>query len=398
MLQRSTWSGVLLSAAVVSAAYLSGPGSALAQEAAASAPAAATAAAPAATEAAATAPMAASAAAPTGPLKSLADDYLHYSLVNNVELAKANGQAIINANPAPKDMLAAFEDAANGRNPRDIMQRNQQRPELRDVSSDLLNRLEEGYRAVSRDPARIRTDIEQLDNGPRAYDNAREHLTAAGQFAAPLFIEYLQNTGKANLHPYIVRVMGEIGRPLAVPLVEQLQTSDEGVRVSLVKVIGQIGYPQALPTLRMIQADSGTNGELKSAVDQAISAIDKSGTAASAAPASLFLKSATNYYDKKPSYQPLLGDEKTNPVWVFDKGLNNVTPLAVPTPVWTDVMSLRNSEAALKLDSNNSAAISLWLAADLRREIEMPQARRIRRTMRASRRARFMPAHLGRCM
>ncbi len=305
-------------------------------------------------------------------MKSLADDYLHYSLVNNVELAKANGQAILNANAAPKDLLAAFEDAANGRNPREIMRRDEQRDELKDVSAQLLDRLEEGYRSVARDPARIRTDIERLDNGPRAYDNSREHLIAAGQFAAPLFIEYLQNSGKANLHPYIVRVMGEVGRPLMLPLIEELQTPDQGVKVQIVKVIGDIGYPQALPALRTIQADSGTSGELKSAVDRAISAIDKSGASANATPASLFLKSADSYYERKPSYQPLLAEEATNPVWVFDKGLNNVAPMAVPTVIWTDVMSLRDSESTLRLDSNNSAAISLWLAADLRREIALP--------------------------
>jgi hypothetical protein len=365
MLQRSTWSGLLLSAAVFSTCCLTGA-AAFGQDAAAPATA------PAADATAATAPAAASAPAPTGPLKSLADDYLHYSLVNNVELAQANGQAILNANPAPKDLLAAFEDAANGRNPREIMIRDQQRPELRDVSSQLLDRLEEGYRSVARDPARIRADIERLDNGPRAYNNARDHLVAAGQFAAPLFIEYLENNSKASLHPYILRVMGEIGRPLMLPLLEALQVNDPGIRVELVKVIGEIGYPQALPTLRMIQADGATSGELKNAIDQAIGAIDKSGMAGTVSPATLFLKSANNYYDKKPSYQPLLMGEKTNPVWVFDKGLNNVAPLQVPTVIWTDVMALHNAEETLKLDGNNAEAISLWLSADLRREISLP--------------------------
>ena len=363
MLQRSTWSGLLLSAAVIATCSLTGA-PALAQDAAAPATA------PAADAAAAT-----SAPAPTGPLKSLADDYLHYSLVNNLDLAQANGQAILNANPAPKDLLAAFEDAANGRNPREIMLRNQERPELRDVSSQLLDRLEEGYRSVARDPARIRADIERLDNGPRAYNNARDHLVAAGQFAAPLFIEYLQNNDKASLRPYILRVMVEIGRPLMLPLLEALQVNDPGIRIALVKVIGEIGYPQALPTLRTIQADAATSGELKYAVDQAISSIDKTGAAASAPPATLFLKSANNYYDKKPSYQPLLLSEKTNPVWVFDKGLNNVAPLQVPTVIWTDVMALHNAEETLALDGNNSEAISLWLSADLRREIALPAGR-----------------------
>jgi hypothetical protein len=371
MLQRSTWSGMLLSAAVFSVACLTGINPTLAQDAP-PAPAAPATPAPDAAPAAPAGAAADTAPAPTGSLKSLADDYLHYSIVNNVELAKANGQAIINANPAPADLLAAFEDAANGRNPREIMLQNIKRDDLKDVSSQLLDRLEEGYRVVARDPARIRTDIERLANGPRAYDNAREHLMAAGQFAAPLFIEYLQNESKKDLHPYIIRVMAEIGRPLVLPLMEQLQSSEPSTRIALIQVLGQIGYPQTLPTLRMIQSDPATNGELKTATDQAIASIDKSGASASITPAQLFLTTANNYYDRKPSYQPLLASEKTNPVWVFDKGLNNVVPLSVPTPVWNDVMSLRNAESSLKLDPNNSMTISLWLTADLHREISLP--------------------------
>src|SRR5262249_54844012 len=135
---------------------------------------------------------AAPAAAPAGPvdapkLKSLADDFMHYSLVNNAELAKANAQAILDANPAPADLVKAFEDAANGRDPRQIMVNNQKREAVKDVSAKLLDKLEEGYRAVSRDPVRIRADIDRLANGPRAYANARDHLVAAGQFAAPIF-------------------------------------------------------------------------------------------------------------------------------------------------------------------------------------------------------------------
>jgi HEAT repeat protein len=362
MLQRSTWSGMVLSAAVFSAAWLTGASYSLAQDAAPATPAATD----------TTPAPAASAPAPTGTLKQLADDFMHYSLVNNTELAKANAQAILNANPAPQDLLSAFEEAANGRDPRDIMLRNEKRDDLKDVSAQLLDRLDDGYRSVARDPARIRADIERLANGPRAYANAADHLRAAGQFAAPLFIEYLQNDSKKDLHPYLVRVMGEIGRPLMLPLLEGLQSNQQDLRVTLVNIIGQIGYPQAIPTLRELQADPNTAGELKTAVDQAIASIDKTGTAASLSPAILYLRAAGNYYDRKPSYQPLLPDEKTNPVWVFDKGLNNVAPLAVPTPIWTDVMALRSAESTLRLDQNNPEAISLWLAAQLRRELTLP--------------------------
>ncbi len=348
MLQRSKWSGLLLSAAVCTVGMWGVP--AWSQEAPATAPA----------------------ATASGSLETLAEDFMHYSLVNNIELAKANADAIL-ASPAPaKDVLAAFDKSANGRDPRQILLQDQRRPELKDVAIKLQDKLDEGYRAVARDPVNIRKEIDKLGDGPRAYQNAKERLAAAGQFAAPIYIEYLQNGGKKGLHPFILRVMGEIGRPLLSPLIEELRIGDPALRVALVNVIGEIGYPQALPALRAIQADAGTTGALKNAVDNAINLCNHTGMPLTMSASDLSLAAAQNYYDKKPSYQPLLPDEKTNPIWVFDKGLNNVGAINVPTPIWNSVMALRLAEATLRQDPNNGDAISLWLAASLRREIQLP--------------------------
>ncbi len=348
--QRSGWSGLVLAAAVLTTT--GAPHLGWAQETAPAAPA--------------------GAGDATKNLQQYADDFLHYSLVNNAELAKANAQAIINANAAPADLVAAFEAAANGRNPREVMLRNEQRDDLRDISAQLLDKLEEGYRSVARDPKRIREEVERLGNGPRAYNNARDRLTAAGAYAAPIFLEYLQNGSKKNLQPYIVRVMTEIGRPLLPPLLEALNTKDNALKLTLVDVIGQIGYPQALPQLRLLQAGSGTDGEVKTAVDHAIDRIDRTGGAARSSPAELFLAAGRNYYEAKASYLPGSPKEKTNAIWKFDNGLNNVVPLDVPTPIWNSVMAMGCAEEALKLESNNSGAISLWLASSLRKEIDLP--------------------------
>ncbi len=365
MLHRS-WSGVLLSAAVLAAIPLTGTARAEDAPATSAAPATPAAAAPAAAEAPAAAPVA------DRQLKIFAEDFLHYSLVNNIDLAKANGQALVNANPSPVDFLAAFEAAANGRNVREILIRNQKRDDLRDISVQLLDRLEEGYRAVLRDPIRIRAEIERLGNGPRAYANAKERLVAAGQFAGPLFIEYIQNESKKNLQPFIVRVMTEIGRPLLPPVLEQLKMSEQGDKILLINVVGQIGYPQALPTLQLLATDEKSPELVRAAAKQAVAAIDHSGSTTKSA-SDLFLGAAQSYYSNKPSYQPLLPGETTNPIWQYDKSLNNVAPINVPTPIWHDIMSMRNAEQVLKLQSTNSPAISLWIAANLRREIQLPQ-------------------------
>jgi hypothetical protein len=353
MLQRSTWSGLLLSAAVCTGAVL---GVARGQQAA-------------------PAPAAGGAQAPGQNLAALADDFLHYSLVNNTELAKASAEALLNPAVPPQDVFLALDGVATNRSrdARDVMLQDQRRPDLKEVAQRLVEKFDDGYRAVARDPQRIRAEIDRLASGPRGYQNAKDRLVAAGQFAAPLFIEYLQNGAKRDLHPYILRVMGEIGRPLLTPLIEELRVSDPTLRIALIGVLGEIRYPQALPALRAMQADPATQGELRAAVDNAIRLIDRTGQAVNVAPAELTLKAAQNYYDKRPSYQPLLANEKTNPVWVFDPGLNNVAPIAVPTPIWNSVMALRLAEATLRQDGNNGEAISLWLAASLRREIQLPE-------------------------
>ena len=323
---------------------------------------------------AASAPAAGGATAPVvaKDLTTLADDFIHYSLVNNVELAQANGEAILASPQSPEEVLKAFDAADQGRDYRMVLTQDQHRAELRDVATRLQDRLDEGYRHVARDPQNIRKEIDRLSGGPRAYANAKDRLEAAGEFAVPIYLEYLQNSGKNELHPFIVRVMGEIGRPLLNPLIEALRTSDPGLRVEVINIIGQIGYPQALPALRAIQADDKTQPETRTAADNAIAMIDRSGQASKMSPAELYLRGGENYYDRKSSYLPLHGDEKTNPVWIFDPGLNNVQAVQTPTAIWNSVMALRFAEAALKIDANNGEAISLWLAADARREIELP--------------------------
>jgi HEAT repeat protein len=166
--------------------------------------------------------------------------------------------------------------------------------------------------------------------------------------------------------------MADIGRPLLLPLIEELRVGDPVLKIELINVIGQIRYPQALPALRAIDTDPATSGELKAAVESAIKLIDPTGQAINMSASDLSLKAAENYYDRKASYLPLHPDEKTNPIWVFDAGLKNVQAIQVPTPIWNSAMALRLAEATLKQDANNGNAISLWLAANLRREIQLP--------------------------
>ena len=79
-------------------------------------------------------------------------------------------------------------------------------------------------------------------------------------------------------------------------------------------------------------------------------------------------------------------DEPTNPVWYYD-GINNVTAMKVPTVIWNNVMARAWRKPRFALIRPTRGAISLWEAANIRRELELPadmkdptRARKARRT------------------
>jgi len=407
--RRSVWSGMLLSSAVILAASWSS-GSYAEDAAPAPAPAPAETPAPAPTPAtpaaptetpapapapaapaetpAPAAPAAAPEAAPAAPaiasvpapvadtpeakLNQLADDFLHYALIYNESMAKDTGQAILNLNPEPRALLTAFEAAEKGRDVPGTLQRLKRHEALHDTAVKIESLLEKAHILNYKDQARIQKEIERLGDGPRAYASAKSRLTESGQFAVPLYVQYLSDHKKKDLQPFIIQAMIEIGRPVLNPLIEQLNTPDAAEKLGLVDIIGRIGYAQAIPALKAIAETAGDNSDLKNAALRAIAGMDKGGLTANVTASEAFVQLARGYYEKQPAVAAQYPAEDTNPVWYYNRGLNNVDLVNVPTAIWPNVMALRSCEQALKLVPNNQQAISLWLAAALRRELQLP--------------------------
>jgi hypothetical protein len=306
-------------------------------------------------------------------VSKLADDFLHYFTVGNVGLAKDNASAILAAKVEPKVLLVSFEAAANGRNVEDLVLRAQRTEELKAVATDLMAQLEAGHRDLARDVNRIKTEIERLDKSPRAYLIGKERLTSAGEYAVPFYLQYLQDASKRNLHAPITQLMGELGKPMVTPVLEMVARSDDAnLRTTLVMVLGQLGYPQSAAVLKTIASDPKSTSELKTAAEKALALVNRPGVNVGDTPASLFVQLAAAHYDRKPSYSAPFDTETVNPVWYYNKGLNNVDAVLVPTAIWHNVMALRAAESALKLQPDNAEAISVWLAASLRRELQLP--------------------------
>ena len=317
----------------------------------------------------------ASAIAATAPSQKLTNDadlFMHYSLVGNVKLATAFGKAILAMSPAPVDALHAFEAAADGRDVSNILIDNQQVPALRKISSQISALLNAGHIAVARNPNRIMQAIAAMDQSPRAFVVSRKRLRAAGEYAVPFYIRTLNSESQQALHPYVLQMMSDIGKPVLNALLEQLATSSVAEKVQIIHVLGNIQYPQSLAYLKQIAEDSAAPADERAAAETAIDKIDPTGLYSHLNAAQQFLWLAKGYFNHRPSLAPNYPDQVTNPIWFYDPKLGDVTEVAVPTAIWYDVQCMRACRAALRLEPNLSPAISLWITANLRREVDLP--------------------------
>jgi hypothetical protein len=82
--------------------------------------------------------------------------------------------------------------------------------------------------------------------------------------------------------------------------------------------------------------------------------------------AEYFYQLAEKYYAGEESVRPDSRYESAN-VWYWQEGLG-LTYKEVPSAIFLDIYAMRSARQALEADSNYAPAVSLWLAADLRKE------------------------------
>lgn len=228
----------------------------------------------------------------------------------------------------------------------------------------------------SRDPEQIRADIQALageQGGTRQEYNAIQRLKATGQFAAPYFLEVLQDPSQRKLHPRTINAMIEVGKELTYPLSVALPSLDPVTQEYVARVLGDIGYPEALPYLKLVTT-SDVGSSVKAACLAAFSQIaDSSGVDATGTAQELFVKIGQAKYGIGTLNGELLGMDLANEtgiVWNYrsDGGL---IPVAVAQRVYADSLAMQNATSALALDPEMTEAVTLHLASNLRRENRM---------------------------
>jgi hypothetical protein len=308
-----------------------------------------------------------SAYAQDDPNYKLWDAFAHFVLVAQPGQAAPLGEELLAL--SNEDFLAAVE--MDTRRDFDDLGRWTRNDQLRDI----WNQLEDKYQAAlterSRDEAQIRSDIEHLGGTTREYRNAVERLRVTGQYAAPMMLQYLQADQHKRLHPRLVTAMTEIGVELVYPLATALPHLDAATQVKLADVLGNIGYPEALPYLKEVVESDRADNNLKAACASAFQQIAVNADApANATAAQLHLALGEAKYAAGTRNEDLVGTDLASNqgiVWRYNADAGLVM-IPVSRAVYADVLAMQNARAALTLDPEYTQAVTLHLAANIRRE------------------------------
>lgn len=308
-------------------------------------------------------------------------DFIHYLRVAQLQLAASSGEALLAQNVPAEDLLAIIE-ASPYRNDyeKDLVRAHNiqagdeaQAKRLAEVAAKVQAAITTAHTQVIRDPKRIRQAIQRLDDGQRANLNATSLLTEAGEYAAPQMVDVLLSRSAEDkaLVPYVLDALVDIGRPMVAPLCQSMMQLPPIAQQQVARTLGQIGYPMALPYLKSVMETTDTAEEVKAAVQRSYTDIAKrSGVAQEIPAADLFLRLAVDYYKGAESLI-LEPQAPTNLVWMAENE-GRLKYLRIPTPVFNDVQAMQASRRALALNPDLSPALSLWIAANFRRENNLP--------------------------
>ncbi len=297
-----------------------------------------------------------------------ADDGFYFCQIGRFDVADANFRALLNAEPDPVAVLE-FTDRVPKR--RDILLQLSNNSTIGESVRQMLRLLAIGELRIKADPTRIKENIERLGGPPRGYENACAALQDSGEYAIPFIVQYLRDPAKQHLLRPLLRCLPQIDRPALNPLVMALRMNDDATKRYVVEALGNIGYPQAVPYLLRLQAGERLPESLRNAIQDSLNAIAQRCGRAEPWPsvAEAFVQLAEDYYADKPS---LAADPRldTANVWYWrDETLQNTE---VPTPIFNEIMCLRCCEEALLADPGCKPALALWLAANFRREAQLP--------------------------
>ncbi|MHC4211309.1 MAG: hypothetical protein ACYSWT_16530 [Planctomycetota bacterium] len=298
----------------------------------------------------------------------LLEEFIHYTIIAKPDLAAAYAERLLRSPTTDAD-LALILDEGRVKDDRfeAALGKAHRVPELEDIAAELDRRVTEGRLDLARDPKRIDAAITLLVGNQRMKLHGRKLLVAAGEYAAPRLLRVITEGQDERLRSAAGDMLVEIGRYSVAPLCAALPHLRDRNQRYICQILGEIGLPQASPYLLELAVDEAAAVPAREAAASAFRAVGGIDGDLSV----LYEELGRQYFDELESLiaYPF---EPANNVWNFDS-FHGLEATPVPTEIFGEVMAMRTSSRALEIDPGNRSALSLFIAANLKRENELPQ-------------------------
>lgn len=292
------------------------------------------------------------------------NDFLHYTKIARLDLAKDYAQVVLNSNPDPVELLSLSE--ANPRGYAILLKANENPhdTELAELSSRILDIIEQGRFIRRTDPKIIVAEIKRLSSTDRARLEAVKRLNNAGEHAIMYMLDVMDDQSRKNELPNIIWALPQIGKDAIRPLAAALQTENLAVKAEIIKAMGAIEYPQSLAYLKYVYENDNSE-ELKALAKTSIEQINS--TALKLSAAELFYRLAEDYYYHAESLEPAEDADFAN-IWFWDKENQRLYSEKVDKSYFNELMAMRTCEWSLKANPGFGKAIGLWIASYFKAE------------------------------
>jgi len=301
-------------------------------------------------------------------IAQLWEDFLHYIRIARSDLAQSFGQAILDSGTEPQEIYLL---SVQTRGTSAALSRGSRLDGMAVIIGQLRQMIERGHEALRQDPEQIANSIALLSGTVRGYEMGARRLSESGEYALPQLIQKLRDPGTpVTLRERITEVLPRLGKDAVRPLSVALQAKDSALLEVMASALARIEYPHASARLKELSQRPGLLARTKRAAENALLACGGESAMAKTT-AALYYEQAVNYYYQKPSVAPDLRYSTANVwYWLEERGL---TYRVVPREVFCDVYAMRMCRLALAHDANFYPAVSLWVAANLKRKADLPE-------------------------
>ncbi len=299
------------------------------------------------------------------------DEFMHYTLIGQWDLALGFGQTLVALDPDPIQVLNLAQSPRYA-NSYKTLNTLKAKDEMAVVANDILALIEKGRFIERTDIDRIQDEVDRLSTTTRGRMLAIDRLKDSGEWAIPVMIETLrsqQEDGSNDVISNIRWALPKIGKPAVNPLLIVVRHCTElNIQLIAMEALGKIGYRSAEPTIQEIIENQETNPVLRNAGMKALEQIYEFQEVPMVSAAFLHGILAEDYFNGKSSLD-LPENENLGTIWFWndEEGLKYER---VPRGAYDELMTMRYCEYAVKLNPNMGDIVSLWLSAFFRLEAQ----------------------------